>query len=570
MKRGRRRVWAAMSVSVASTVMALPAPAGAAAPAAPAASWTVTTVASGFPYPVAVAVSGSDVFVADARTSSVYHLVPGSPPVPVAGTGTAGFSGDGGPANAARLSDPRGIAFGNGSLYVADTGNDRVRRIGPDGTITTVAGGGGWGTTPDGAPAVGAALEGVDGVAVDGGGALYLSETTANRVRRVDPTTGALSTVAGTGSYGYSGDGGPAPAAQLGGPMAMTVDSSGDLFVVDAGNSRVREVSKAGVITTVAGNGQTAEQGDGGPGPAAALDVPTGVAVDGSGDLFLTEAAGQRVREVAASSGVIYTVAGTGGAGGGDGGVGPDTALHDPEAVAVDPAGDVFVADAGNRSVRAFTPPAPGGCATRLPSGQTIGLARAAGGYVLAAADGAVAGFGAGACAGSQLGLPLAAPIVALVPTPDGNGYWMAAADGGVFSFGDAHYFGSAGTVNLARPIVGMAPTPDGNGYWLVASDGGVFSFGDAGFFGSAGTVNLTRPIVGMAATPDGSGYWLVAADGGIFTYGNAPFLGSAVGPAARGVSGMEPTPDGCGYWLAGTDGGVFTYGDAPFLGSAA
>ena len=580
---------------------------------APAPSWTVTTLVGGLGYPTAVATSGPDVFVADAANGSVFHVGSDGSLVRVAGTGVPGYSGDSGPGTVAQLSDPQGIAFDPaGTLYVADTGNDRVRRIGPNGTIATVAGGGGFGLTPDGRPAAGAALEGVGGVAVDSSGALYFSETSANRIRRVDPTTGALSTVAGAGTYGYSGDGGSALGAQLAGPTALSFDAAGNLLIVDMGNARIRRLSTTGTISTVAGNGQLAESGDGGAGPAAALDLPTGAAADAAGDVFVTEAGGQRVREVAASTGVIYTVAGTGGPGNGDGAVGPAAALHDPEAVTVDHAGTVVVADAGNHALRVFQPPPPGGCSSRLPGGAVIGLARTAGGYALAASDGAVAVFGSTTCMGSELGRPLAAPVVAVAPTPDGMGYWMAAADGGVFTFGDAAYFGSAGAVNPTRPIVGMAATPDGGGYWLVASDGGVFSFGDAGFFGSAGDVRLVRPIVGMAATPDGGGYWLVASDGGLFTYGNAPFLGSlsahplqqpvvgmaatpdgggywmvaadgglftfgsapflgsAVGPAQRPVSGMEATPDGAGYWMAGSDGGVFTFGDATFLGSAA
>ena len=571
------RIVTVVVMAVASAGAAIARGAAAAPAAAPTSgpfpSWTVTTVATGFPYPVAVTTSGTDVFVADARTATVFHVAPNAPAVRVAGTGTAGYNGDGGPANVAQLNDPRGLAFdGAGSLYVADTGNDRVRRIAPDGTITTLAGSGRWGVTADGSRASDAALEGVGGVAVDASGAVYFSETAANRVRRVDPTTGALATVTGNGLYGYGGDGGPASAAQLAGPVALAFDGSSALLIVDAGNERIRKVSTTGTITTVAGNGQTAEAGDGGLGPAAALDIPTGVAADRSGDAFITEAAGQRVREVAASTGVIYTVAGTGSPGGGDGGVGPAVGLDDPEGVAVDAAGNVLVADAGNHGVRSFMPPAPLGCAARLPSRWVVGLARGTSGYVLAAADGAAAAFGGAACAGSQFGAALASPIVAVVPTPDGAGYWMAAADGGVFTFGDAHYFGSAGSVNLAAPIVGMTSTPDGNGYWLVAADGGIFTFGDAGFFGSAGDVRLQRPIVGMASTADGGGYWLVAADGGIFTYGNAPFLGSAVTvqpPLQRPIVGMASTADGGGYWLVAADGGIFTYGTAPFLGSA-
>ena len=124
----------------------------------------------------------------------------------------------------------------------------------------------------------------------------------------------------------------------------------------------------------------------------------------------------------------------------------------------------------------------------------------------------------------------LAAPVVGMAATPDGNGYWLAAADGGIFSYGDAPFEGSAGGTPLNKPVVGMAPTPSGLGYWLDASDGGVFSYGDAPFEGSAGSLTLNRPVVAMAATTSGLGYWLVASDGGVFAYGNAPFAGSVPG----------------------------------------
>ena len=145
----------------------------------------------------------------------------------------------------------------------------------------------------------------------------------------------------------------------------------------------------------------------------------------------------------------------------------------------------------------------------------------------------------------------LAAPIVGLAATPDGQGYWLVASDGGIFTFGDAGFFGSTGALTLNRPIVGLAATPDGQGYWLVASDGGIFTFGDAGFFGSTGALTLNRPIVGLAATPDGQGYWLVASDGGIFTFGDAGFFGAEGGAQlAAPAVGMAATPTGNGYWL--------------------
>jgi NlpC/P60 family len=189
--------------------------------------------------------------------------------------------------------------------------------------------------------------------------------------------------------------------------------------------------------------------------------------------------------------------------------------------------------------------------------------------FWLASAQGNVWNFGNAVSYGSAGALPLAHPIVAITPTPDGRGYWLVASDGGVFTYGDAAFYGSTGALSLNQPIVSMAATPDGRGYWLVASDGGIFTFGDAAFYGSTGAIRLNQPIVAMTPTPDGRGYWLVASDGGIFTFGDASFFGSTGGIALnQPIVGVAATPDGQGYWLVARDGGLFTFGDAGFYGS--
>jgi murein DD-endopeptidase MepM/ murein hydrolase activator NlpD len=160
---------------------------------------------------------------------------------------------------------------------------------------------------------------------------------------------------------------------------------------------------------------------------------------------------------------------------------------------------------------------------------------------------------------GDLRGVELAAPVVAVAPTPSGAGYWLLAGDGGLFTFGDASFHGSTGGMRLNRPVVGMAATPSGGGYWLVASDGGIFTFGDASFHGSTGGMRLNRPVVGMAATPSGGGYWSVASDGGIFAFGDAPFHGSAAADRVDPVVGMAAS--GAGYLVAAADGDVRAYG---------
>jgi len=179
-----------------------------------------------------------------------------------------------------------------------------------------------------------------------------------------------------------------------------------------------------------------------------------------------------------------------------------------------------------------------------------------------------VSAYGDAASAGSFAGMTLAAPAVAMAPTPSAEGYWVAAADGGVFAFGDAVYLGGMGGAPLFAPIVGMAATPDGKGYWMVASDGGVFAFGDAGFHGGLGGVRLEAPVTGMAPTPDGQGYWMVASDGGVFAFGDAGFHGSVAGKdIGTWVTGIASTADGGGYWLVAATAGVLTFGDAVSYG---
>jgi hypothetical protein len=231
----------------------------------------------------------------------------------VAGTGTPGFSGDDGPATTAQLMGPRGLAVAaDGNLYIADFGNHRVRRVGlSSGRITTVAGTGTAGFSGDDGLATAAQLANPTAVAVDAAGNLYIADNGNHRVRRVDPS-GVITTVAGTGAQGFSGDRGPAIAAQLNSPVGVAVDTAGSLYIADRGNERVRRVDPSGVIITVAGTGVQGFSGDRGPAIAAQLNTPRDVAVAADGTLYIADYDNHRVRRVDLSSGVITTVAGTG------------------------------------------------------------------------------------------------------------------------------------------------------------------------------------------------------------------------------------------------------------------
>jgi len=272
----------------------------------------------------------------------------------VAGNGIPGFFGDGGPAVNAQLNAPSSVAVTpSGTYYINDSLNLVIRRVdGSTGIITTYAGAGGLGFCGDNGPAINACLFLPEGLAVDSAGDLFIADTQNDRVRRVDAVTQIITTVSGNGAAGFSGDGGPATVAELNLLEAVAVDAVGDLFIADTGNNRIRQISAAGqTITTIAGGGTG---GDGGPAIRATLAGPFGAAANARGDIFFTDEASDRVRKVDTLNGIITTVAGNGFANfGGDGGPGTEASLNFPESqVAVDNAGNVFFDDVSNFRVR--------------------------------------------------------------------------------------------------------------------------------------------------------------------------------------------------------------------------
>ncbi|HEX4595238.1 MAG TPA: hypothetical protein VH157_13235, partial [Bryobacteraceae bacterium] len=375
---------------------------------------------------IAIDFSGT-IFVADADGNRIRKITPDGRIQTVAGTGAAGFAGDGGPSNAALLSHPYGIAVDTqGNLYVADLGNARVRKISFDGTIRTVVGGGtiAPGGNGDGGPATGAQLLEPRNVAVDLDGTLYVSDFGANRVYRVSPG-GILTTLAGVGSAGFSGDGGAAQLAQLKSPAGVASDSNGALYIADSANNRIRKVYQ-GVISTVynvvgptgiaispsgalyiaasgylgtpfkaiggipfaydvavdragsvyATTGQYIRKvtsdgkvaivagsgaapyfgGDNGSARIARLHGPSGLAVDSGGNWFIADTANNRIRMIT-SAGIISTIAGTGDAGSkGDNGPATLAQLNGPRSIAVDSQHNLYIADSRNNTVRKITP----------------------------------------------------------------------------------------------------------------------------------------------------------------------------------------------------------------------
>jgi Bacterial Ig-like domain (group 3)/NHL repeat len=272
----------------------------------------------------------------------------------IAGTGTLGDSGDGGAATSATLAAPSALAYDTaGNLYFADRLNHVVREVSKAGQVTTVAGTGVEGFAGDNAAATAALLDTPTGVAVDSAGNLYIADSHNHRIRKV--SGGTITTIAGTGVAGFAGDGGPATSAQLSLPTAVALDPSGSLYIADTNNQRIRKVAGA-TITTVAGDGEELLAGDGAAATAAAFDLPTGIAVDPAGNLYVADRGNQRLRLVSAG-GTISTLAGSGPpafAGGftGDGGSATAAALARPRGVSVDGAGNVYIADTGNQRIR--------------------------------------------------------------------------------------------------------------------------------------------------------------------------------------------------------------------------
>ncbi|MBN9615557.1 MAG: SMP-30/gluconolactonase/LRE family protein [Acidobacteriales bacterium] len=253
-------------------------------------------------------------------------------------------------ATAAPLAAPAQIAYdAAGNLYIADLNDNVIRKVDLAGIVTTVAGTGEQGFAGDGGAATSALLDSPAGVAVDAAGTIYIADTHNQRIRKV--SNGTITTVAGTGVAGFSGDNGPAGAAQLSNPTALAVDATGNLYIADTDNHRIRKISGA-TITTVAGDGEQAFSGDGTAAIAAGIDSPNGVAVDAAGKIYIADTHNQRIR-VVDLAGNISTLAGNGSKSyGGDGGASTSALLARPRGLSVDAQGNIYVADSDNNRIR--------------------------------------------------------------------------------------------------------------------------------------------------------------------------------------------------------------------------
>jgi uncharacterized protein (TIGR03437 family) len=306
------------------------------------------------PNGVAVDAAGN-VYIADFRNERIRKVVPSGIITTVAGNGNAGYRGDGGPAINASLNRPSRVSVDNaGNLYIADSGNSRIRKVTPDGIITTVAGNGNPGYSGDGGLATRAALNYPEDAVADSAGNLFIADGDADVVRKVG-VDGSITTVAGNGAAGYSGDGGAATQASLSNPVGLAVDGAGNLYISDQGNQRIRKVTN-GIISTIAGDGKAGYAGDGAAATAAELNSPVCLHFDSAGNLYIGDRDNNRIRVVLAN-GTIWTVAGDGSAAySGDGGSALDAGLSSPKEAAVAPDGSIYVADDGNSRIRILTP----------------------------------------------------------------------------------------------------------------------------------------------------------------------------------------------------------------------
>jgi sugar lactone lactonase YvrE len=300
--------------------------------------------------PQGVAVDGSgNIYIADFGNSRIRKVNPSGIISTIAGNGVTGYGGDGGEATDAALNQPVSVAIdGSGNVYIADYRNSRIRKVNTSGIISTIAGGG-TNSLAGGGAATEVALYSPCGVAVDGAGNVYIAEEFSNSIYKVN-SLGIISTFAGNGFGtitggvnigGYSGDGGAATAAELNQPQSIAIDGSGNVYIADYGNSRIRKVNPSGIISTFAGNGTLGYSGDGGAATAAELSLPICITTDSKGNVYIEDSS--RIRKVN-PSGIISTIAGNGTMGySGDGGAATAAELSPSPGLAVDGSGNVYI-----------------------------------------------------------------------------------------------------------------------------------------------------------------------------------------------------------------------------------
>ena len=304
------------------------------------------------PYSTAVDAAGN-LFIADLDNNRVRKVNTDGIITTIAGTGDAGFSGDDSAATLAKLDGPAGVAVDvSGNIYIADDYNSRIRKVNTSGIITTIAGTGVNGYSGDNGPSTAAEINDPHGIAVDAIGNVYICDELNSRVRKIN-IMGIITTIAGTGLPGYSGDNTEATSAEIDHPYGVAVDLPGNIYFTEWTNNCVRKINTAGIITTIAGGNPTLGfSGDNGPATAADFHIPIGIAIDKEGNIFIGDSYNNRVRKID-QTGIITTYAGTGLEGySGDNGPAIDAELYGPVGVTIDVSGNLYIADYSNGRIR--------------------------------------------------------------------------------------------------------------------------------------------------------------------------------------------------------------------------
>jgi sugar lactone lactonase YvrE len=507
-----------------------------------------TSAQLSLPFQIALDSVGN-LYVADALNNRIRKISVTGIISTIAGTGTAGFSGDGGPAASAELNFPTAVTLdASGNVYISEGDNHRVRKVDTSGIITTVAGNGTAGSSGDGGLATDASINNPVGLKVDAAGNLIVADQVSNRIRKID-TSGIISTIAGIGTRGFSGDGSPATDAQLNFPNGVTIDAAGNIYIADTINNRIRKIDTSGIISTIAGNGATGFDGDGGPAINAALNRPYEVKVDAVGNIYVADSDNNRIRKIN-STGIISTIVGNGTAGfSGDGGPAIMAEISSPIGAEVDMTGNIYVADTFNSRIRKVQPipPFPATQVGQTSSPENIYLVIndpvTISSFTVPQSEGGTHEYAVGTVTGCASGSPLSAGTICTIPvtfSPAFSGVRgiplvVTTTGAGEFNFG----LTGVGTAPQIALLPGIIQTVAGNG-----------SSGFSGDNGPATAASMTTPA-GVAR--DSAGNLYIATDdnrirkvapGGTITTvaGNGTTCASPTTPCGDGGPAIDAT----------------------------